>query len=97
MEGSEYQWVYPFFGLTPAYRASLFSEMHEIVFNGQGGYNHDIVYAMPIWLRKFTFNKMKQHYDKQSEAVSKQTSIPNKALAKGPAIKKPTYSTKARK
>ncbi len=52
---------------------------------------------MPIWLRKFTFHKMKEYYDKQSEAMNKQSPTPKKAPVKGPAIKKPTYSTKARK
>lgn len=40
---------------------------------------------------------MKEHYDKQSGAINKQSPTPNKAPIKGPAIKKPTYSTKARK
>jgi hypothetical protein len=59
-----------FFGLTSEiasqYRASLFTQIHEIVFHGQGGYNWETVYNMPIWLRKFTFNKMREHYEKQN-------------------------------
>ena len=27
---------------------------------------------MPIWLRKFTFNKLKEFYDKEQEAVDNQ-------------------------
>jgi len=60
-----------FFGLTseviPHLRANLFSQIHEIVFHGQGGYDWDTVYNMPIWLRNFTFNRMKEHYDKQNK------------------------------
>jgi len=60
-----------FFGLTseivPQVRANLFSQIHEIVFHGQGGYDWDTVYNMPIWLRNFTFNRMKEHYDKQNK------------------------------
>ena len=52
-----------FFGLTSEYRAAIFSQIHEIVFNGQGGYDYETVYNMPIWLRKFTFQKLKDHYD----------------------------------
>jgi hypothetical protein len=64
-----------FFGLTPKYREHVFSRVHEIVFYGQGGYNWDTVYEMPIWLRKFTFNKLKEFYDKEQEAVDKQNNV----------------------
>ena len=59
-----------FFGLTsdlvPQVRANLFSQIHEIVFHGQGGYDWETVYNMPIWLRKFTFHTMKKHYDEKN-------------------------------
>jgi hypothetical protein len=59
-----------FFGLTseiaPQYRANLFTQIHEIVFHGQGGYDWETVYNMPIWLRKFTFHKMKIYYDEKN-------------------------------
>lgn len=62
-----------FFGLTfntaPSYRVGLFSQIHEIVFHGKGGYTFDAVYNMPIWLRKFTFNKIKKYYDEEKEAI----------------------------
>ena len=45
----------------------VYSMIHEIVFNGQGGYSWADVYQMPIWLRTFTFNKLKDHYKKQNE------------------------------
>ena len=60
-----------FFGLTsdivPQARSSLFTQIHEIVFHGNGGYNWDTVYNMPTWLRKFTFNKLKEHYESQNK------------------------------
>lgn len=60
-----------FFGLTseiaPQVRFSLFTQIHEIVFHGQGGYDWDTIYNMPIWLRKFTFNKIKEYYEKQNQ------------------------------
>jgi hypothetical protein len=63
-----------FFGLTseiiPQVRANLFTQIHEIVFHGQGGYDWGTVYNMPIWLRNFTFNKMKEYYEKQNEETN---------------------------
>ena len=55
-----------FFGLTSELakesRVNLFTQIQEIVFHGQGGYDWETVYNMPIWLRKFTFHKMKEYY-----------------------------------
>jgi hypothetical protein len=69
---SQFQLDLAFFGLTseivPQYRANLFTQIHEIVFHGQGGYDWGTVYNMPIWLRKFTFHKLKEYYDKQNES-----------------------------
>jgi len=46
--------------------------MNEIVFHGKGGYTWDTVYEMPIWLRNFTFQKLKEWYDKEQEQIEKQ-------------------------
>lgn len=67
----QFQLDLTFFGLTsdivPQVRANLFTQIHEIVFHGQGGYDWNTVYNMPTWLRKFTFNKLREHYEKQNE------------------------------
>ena len=60
---------------------------------------------MPIWLRKFTFNKLKAHYDKEKEEVEKQQKqLTNKTTSKdiarpniAPKNANPTYSYKAPK
>jgi hypothetical protein len=49
--------------------------MNEIVFHGKGGYNWDTIYSMPIWLRNFTFNKLKEWYDKEQEQIEKQNNM----------------------
>ena len=62
-----------FFGLisdniAPA-RASLFNQIHQIVFYGKGGYDWYTVYNMPIWLRRWTFNEVKEHYEEENTTV----------------------------
>jgi hypothetical protein len=62
---------------------------------------------MPIWLRKFTFNKLKSYYEKQSNAESEdniQKSIAamksvgaTKDKLSSTKISPPTYVTKALK
>ena len=104
-----------FFGLTldnvSSSRVSLFSQIHEIVFHGKGGYDWDTVYNMPIWLRKFTFNKIKSWYDGEKEAQEKaqskssngtnidlNSSIKPKIPQQAiPKTSPPSYTTKASK
>ena len=79
----------------------MFSQIHEIVYHGNGGYTWSDVYAMPIWLRRFTFKKIQEYFDKQNEEIEKrQQSMQNAQKVKSdvsrPAIK-PDYSFKAPK
>ena len=58
---------------------------------------------MPIWLRKFTAQSIKEYYDKQREAQEEaqrkaqgiQQAAPEKSNLVRPPIPKPTYTTKA--
>jgi hypothetical protein len=52
---------------------------------------------MPIWLRKFTYHKIKEFYDKEAEEMEKTQNInkPSKDISR-PNVA-PTYSTKAAK
>jgi len=63
-----------FFGLTfktaPQYRKNLFTQIHEIVFHGQGGYSWETIYTMPTWLRKYTYHQIKDHYDKKNSQIN---------------------------
>jgi len=76
-----------FFGLTsdniPIIRANLFSQIHEIVFHGQGGYNWETVYNMPVWLRKFTFNKIREYYEKQNASQNEDLATQSQKIKEG--------------
>ena len=71
-----------FFGLTPENasqtRAAIFTQIHEIVFHGKGGYDWNTIYNMPIWLRKFTFNKINSYYKEENDKVNNSTSSGDK-------------------
>lgn len=47
---------------------------------------------MPIWLRRFTFSKIREYYEERNKKQESQTSSEQKIAR--PDIK-PTYSTKA--
>jgi hypothetical protein len=81
----------------------MYSQIHEIVFHGKGGYTWLDIYNMPLWLRRFTFEKIKEFYEKEKEEYEKQQNqlsnkSPNKEVARPNITPKPnTYSTKAAK
>lgn len=60
---------------------------------------------MPIWLRRFTFEKIKEFYDKEREEAEKHNNmLSNKGKGEisrpnvsPPSAPKPTYTTKAPK
>ena len=79
----------------------MFAQIHDIVFHGNGGFSWDTIYNMPIWLRRFTFNKIKEHFDKQNEENEKQQNMLNNKQNARKEIARPniapTYTTKAPK
>jgi hypothetical protein len=78
-----------FFGLTsstaPIVRSNLFTQIHEICFHGRGGYDWNTIYEMPRWLRLFTYNKIKEFYDKENEANEKSSSNSNTSTLVDPS------------
>ena len=51
----------------------MFSQIHEIVFHGKGGYDWHTVYNMPIWLRRYTFEQIKSFYEKAQKRDEEQS------------------------
>lgn len=47
---------------------NLFSQIHQILFHGKGGYDYITIYNMPIWLRKFTHSEIRSWYDEEKKA-----------------------------
>ena len=60
-----------FFGLTPQYRNNLFTQIHDLVYHGGGGFIYSEVYNMPIWLRKFHIHKVSEWNKKRNEEIKK--------------------------
>jgi len=81
-------------------RRSLFTQIHEIIFHGKGGYDYETVYNMPIWLRNFTFESIKKYYDEQNQSdednMEKSVNNIKQAQASGavPQFAQNAYKTK---
>jgi hypothetical protein len=73
-----------FFGLTsdiaPQVRAAVFTQIHQIVFHGKGGYDWHTVYNMPIWLRRFTFKQIADFYEDEKSSYENQSSGGSKTV-----------------
>jgi hypothetical protein len=57
---------------------------------------------MPIWLRRFTYETLREHYEKQNEQAEKQQNMlsnkgKNDISRPNIAPKQPTYTSKAPK
>ena len=63
--------VLTFFGLTPQYRQVLWTQIHDLVYHGGGGFIHSEVYNMPTWLRRFHIGKINEFIEKQNEEQRK--------------------------
>lgn len=93
-----FQSACPFFGLTSEYRAYVFKQLHEIVFHGNGGYDWGTVYNMPIWLRNFTFNQIKEFKEAQQsgDTESGEETVKNIKESQN-TVKVPDYISKVSK
>lgn len=95
------QLVSTFFGLTSknalTYRKSLFDQIHQIVFFGNGGYDWGTVYNFPIWLRNYTFSEIKKHYESQKENLENSKHGGNKQSVIDPSgkVKAPNFKQKS--
>ena len=67
-----------FFGLASDYRRVLHSQIFDLVYHGNGGFNWSDVYDMPIWLRHFYIRSIEDLLKKKNAAKQKA----NKAASK---------------
>ncbi len=81
---SLYQLGLTFFGLTldnvKQSRVAIFTQIHEICFHGKGGYQWEEVYNMPIWLRRFTFDRIQKFYKEEQYQIDSHSKKGEKTL-----------------
>ena len=87
-----------FFGLTlensSVYRKNLFTQIHNIVFHGNGGYDWFTIYNMPIWLRKFTFHEINEYNKDQNEKANSTKNKDSLVNTKG-QVNQPKFQNKS--
>ena len=87
-----------FFGLTPQYRNTLFTQVHDLVYHGGGGFIHSEVYNMPTWMRKFHILRINKHVKEKNEEMEKAQKQanpnPNKSIQRPNVKPSSTYNFK---
>ena len=72
--------------------------IHEIVYHGKGGYDWYTVYNMPIWLRLFTYSKIKEFVETKAELqdkAMKQAQVVQELTSENQQITPPDYIARA--
>ena len=72
--------------------------IHDIVYHGNGGFDWQTVYDMPIWLRTFTYNKIRDFVEQRAEEqekASKQAQGIQELNSSNQQITPPDYIAKA--
>lgn len=77
-----------FFGLTPTYKISLHKEIFSLAYHSQGAFDQQIVYNLPVYLRRFYLNELKLAKEEERKQMDKnQDSSPKSNLPRGPFSK----------
>lgn len=58
---------YHSFGLTPEDKILLHKQIFELSYYSNGGFNQDIVYRLPVYLRNFYYRTLVSAKDKENE------------------------------
>jgi hypothetical protein len=76
------------------------TEVHDLVYHGQGGFTYNDVYNMPITYRKFHIRKINEHIERQNEEMEKSRKGSNVSTQKSqvsrPNIPQADFTTKVK-
>lgn len=84
----------PFYGLTltPEDKVRIHKEIFHMIYNSNGGFTHDEVYAMPVFLRYFYLRMLIEQKENEARQAKNQDAdmAPKPKTPARPNIKKPT-------
>jgi len=89
-----------FFGLRPEYKFIVMTEIHDLIYHGNGGFIYSEVYNMPIQYRKFHIRKINEHIERQNDEYEKvrgkgSSQITNTGISK-PNIPQADFTTQTK-
>jgi hypothetical protein len=60
-----------FFGLTPDYKITIYNEVHDLTYHGGGGFTYSEVYNMPIYLRRYSIQRINKLLQEEKASYEK--------------------------
>ena len=63
-----------FFGITQEYKLKLHDEFFNFLYQGEGGFDHDTMYTLPITIRDRYFSNLSKILEKKAEHYEKMKS-----------------------
>ena len=63
-----------FFGLPASSRPAIHEEIFALLYYGNGGFTHNEVYNMPVYLRRFNIKLLEKAIKQQNESQQKSAS-----------------------
>jgi hypothetical protein len=68
----------------PEDKVRVHSEIFQLCYNSNGGFTHDEVYSMPVFLRYFYLKSLVEQREKENKAAKDVQSTPSNTF-KGPS------------
>ena len=86
--------VHPFYGLTlePEDKVRIHKEIFHLIYNSNGGFTHDEVYTMPVFLRYFYLNMLIEQKNMEIEHIKSQD---NDTTSKSKSVSHPSFVKKS--
>ena len=69
-------------------KVRIHQEIFHLIYNSNGGFTHDEVYNMPIYLRYFYLRMLIEQREKENNQSKNQDNIPKSKTASPPVIKR---------
>ena len=79
--------------MNPEDKIRIHEEIFQFVYNSNGGFTHDELYSMPIYLRYFNMKLLVNQKQKEKETSEKQPNT-HSPISKGPSKVSPRKSPK---
>ena len=79
-----FQLAQTFFGFKPADRATLHEILFDLVWQGEGRWDLETIYSMPIPMRRFWIKKFNSTVEKQMQGQT--NTPPTSDITRGPSI-----------
>ena len=86
--------AHPFYFLTlqPEDKVRIHQEIFHLIYNSNGGFTHDEIYTMPVFLRYFYMNMLIEQKNREVEEAKKHESdmaTKPTPVARPPTVRKP--------